>query len=421
MKPWVEHFCFWRSFGNEAKFATIAIIPLFIAIFLPIAYPLFMSLTYANQSVVERSAVILDADNSAHSRDMTLSIHATQGLNIKRRVDTIDEGVHAVMSREADVFVFFPEDFSAKIKRLERGDMKVYVYATNMMIYAAALTALQETVLAKNVDIAIEQIANPKGVVGDKAANVIDPIQYHKNILFSPTLAYSTYITPLLFCLVFHQMGILILGFSIGFHVERDEVFARKKLWLLDYFWRYLFYAFFIAIGTAFVYVVLSPIFAWRHGDVPLDMMKLIWLMVACNFPIAASLASFCRTRYTAFQIILGSTLIFFTLSGYVWPRYAMPEWLQPATDLLAITPVAQGIIKIAFKGATLADCGNEIDHLVRLFTLYLGLSLVVIHRDFFARPFAWIWRKIRPHGDKTITPTSPTPPDSPSAIPAKR
>ena len=182
MKPWVEHFCFWRSFGDEAKFATIAFIPLFISIVLPIAYPLFMSLTYANQSVVERTAVVLDADNSAHSRDMMLSIDATQGLSIKRRVDTLEEGIQAVMSREADAFVFFPDDFSAKIKRLERGDMKVYVYATNMMIYAATLTALQETVLHKNVSIAVEQIANPKGVTGDKAYNTIDPIQYDKHI-----------------------------------------------------------------------------------------------------------------------------------------------------------------------------------------------------------------------------------------------
>ena len=97
MKPWVEHFCFWRSFGDEAKFATIAFIPLFISIVLPIAYPLFMSLTYANQSVVERTAVVLDADNSAHSRDMMLSIDATQGLSIKRRVDTLEEGIQAVM------------------------------------------------------------------------------------------------------------------------------------------------------------------------------------------------------------------------------------------------------------------------------------------------------------------------------------
>lgn len=397
MKPWVEHFCFWRSFGDEAKFATIAFIPLFISIVLPIAYPLFMSLTYANQSVVERTAVVLDADNSAHSRDMMLSIDATQGLSIKRRVDTLEEGIQAVMSREADAFVFFPDDFSAKIKRLERGDMKVYVYATNMMIYAATLTALQETVLHKNVEIAVEQIANPKGVTGDKAYNTIDPIQYDKHILFSPTLAYSTYITPILFCLVFHQMGLLILGFSVGFHRERDKSFAQKNLWLVDYFWRYLFYALFIGLGTAFVYVYLCPLFAWHRGDTPIEIMKLILVMVACNFPLAAALASFCRTRYTAFQLVLGTTLIFFTLSGYVWPHYAMPLWIQPVTQFLAIDPVAQGIIKIAFKGAAFADCNREVAHLIRLFALYTALALVVIHRRQIARPFTRAWHKIRP------------------------
>lgn len=396
MKSWLEHLCFWRTFGNEAKFSVIAFIPIFISILLPIAYPLLMSLTYANQSVVERTAVVLDADNSALSREMMLDIDATQGLDIKRRVDTLEEGIQAVMTREADVFVFFPDDFSSKIKRFEQGSMKVYVYATNMMIYAAALTALQETVLVKNVDIAVEQIAHPQGVVGEKAYNTIDPINYHKHVLYSPTLAYSTYITPILFTLVFHQMGILILGFSIGFHREREPEFAKKKMWLLDYFWRYLFYAVFIAAGTAFVYGCVCPLFGWARGENAAEMMKLILLMVGCNFPIAAALASCCGTRYTAFQIVLGSSLIFFTLSGYVWPYYAMPDWIKPVTRYLAIFPTAQGVIKIAFKGAAFADCNREIAELVKLFGIYLVAALAIIHRDLLIRPAVLLKNRFR-------------------------
>lgn len=394
MKSWVEHLCFWRSFGNEAKFSVVAFIPLFIAILLPIAYPFFISLTYANQSVVERTAVILDADNSAMSRDMMLSLDATQGLNITKRVDTMEDGVQAVMSREADAFIFLPSDYSSKIKRFEQGNIKVYVYATNMMIYASVLTAIQETVLAKNVEISVEQIANPKGIVHDKAVNTLDPVSYHKHILYSPTLAYATFITPLLFCLVFHQMGLLILGFSVGFHREIHAEFRQKRLWLIDYFWRYLYYILFFIIGTIFVYVYLCPLFAWPRGESALEMMKLILTMIVCNFPLAAMIASFCYARYSSFQIVLGSTLIFFTLSGYVWPSFALPEWVRCVTNYLAIAQTAQGIIKIAFKGGTYADCAMEVAQLVRIFGMNLVIALIVIHRDLFIRPIVALCAK---------------------------
>ena len=62
MKTLLSHLCFWRHLGDEAKFAVVAFLPLFIGLVLPIVYPLAISLTYANPSVVERTAIILDLD-----------------------------------------------------------------------------------------------------------------------------------------------------------------------------------------------------------------------------------------------------------------------------------------------------------------------------------------------------------------------
>ena len=390
MKKILSHLLFWREFGNEAKFSLVAVLPLFIAILLPIAYPLFISLTYSNQSVVERSAVILDLDNSAISRDLTLSIDATQGVNITRSVQTLDEGIQAVMSRDADAFLFIPEDFSSRIKRFEQGNLKAYVYATNMMIYASIMTGVQQTVLDKNVEIAIERIANSKGIVGERARNTMDPIQYEKQVLYAPTLAYSSYLCPMLFVLVFHQMGLLILAFSVGFHRERDPEFAKRHLWFIDYFWRYLYYFLFLIAGTYFVFYVICPLFGWPCEN-PLEMIKLIILLTCCHIPLAIAFASFCRDRYTSFQIILGSTLFFFTLSGYVWPYHNLPEWTHGIMDYLAVEPASSAMRRIAFKGATLSECPAECAKLVRLGLTYLVIGLACVHRGIVLLPFRWL------------------------------
>ena len=70
------------------------------------------------------------------------------------------------------------------------------VLGVGMMTYASVLTAIQTTVLEKNVQIAVERIANPKGLVGEKAYNTLDPLKFDKRVLYSPSLSYAEYICP---------------------------------------------------------------------------------------------------------------------------------------------------------------------------------------------------------------------------------
>ena len=389
-----DHFHFISTFADEAKFGFKGFLPVFIALLLPLVYPLIITLTYAQQTVVERTAVIYDEDNSAFTRQLTLDFDATQGLNIVRMVDSVDEGMQAVMSRNADAFIYFPSDFSAQLKRNEQGDLKVYVYATNMMIYASAMTAIQNVVLDENTAITVERVMHPKGIIGDKALHTVDPIQYDRSFLYAPTLAYGSYITPLLFVLVFHQMGMLLLSLTIGYHRELHPEFNAKKIWLIDYFNRFLFYIPFIILGICIVYGIYAPALGMPTGN-RLEIAKIILLMTLVNFPIGASLASCCRDRFTCFFILLATSLVFFSYSGYVWPRYAIPDYLIPLSDALAIQPVSTIVRGITFKNAQLSDFPNEISQLIHLFFPYLIASLVIVHRHWLLFPFKALAKKI--------------------------
>ena len=382
-----EHFRIFSSLGNEAKFSIKSFFPIFIAIFLPIVYPLLISLTYYHSTITERSAVILDLDNSYVTRQLTLELDATQGLYIKNTVNTIDEGYEAVMNRDADAFIFFPEDFTTDLKTFKQGDLKVYVYATNMMTYSSTMTAIQTTVLDKNVEIAVERLANPKGLVGEKAVHTLDPIQYDKITLYSPALSYAEYICPLLFTLVFHQIGLLMLAFSIGFQREKDPVFAKKNLWMVDYLWRFIFYVPFFILAMCTVYYGYCSMFDWPHGN-RLEIIKMLCCMIAANFPLAVILASCCKDRFTTFQMLLATTVIIFSYSGYVWPTYSMPDWVYNISKFMVEPQAASAMRKIAFKGATLADCQQELNYMFVLFWVYLPFSLLITHRNLLCLPF---------------------------------
>ena len=408
-----RHFNLFRSFGNEAKFGFKSVLPVFVALLLPMVYPLVIAVTYSNQTVVERTAVVLDLDNSQYTRQLAVDLDATQGLKILYNVDSLDEGISAVLSRKADSFIFFPEDFTAGLKRFERGNLKLYVYATNMMIYASALTAIQTTVLDKNVEIAVERIANPKGITGEKAYNLIDPVKYSKSMLYSPTLAYGEYVCPMLYLLVFHQMAILLLSLSIGMHRESDKSFAKESLWLTDYLWRYLFYGVFYIIGMFVVFYIYCPLFAIPHGN-QVEVFKLILLLIGVNFPITAICASICNDKYTCFQILMPLSLVLFSFSGYVWPRYSMVPWVQTISDWLSIQPAGEIMRSVAFKGKSLMDFPVQIHRMIELFIVYMIAAFIIVHRNWWFWPFKKIYTSIR--GKKAISDESTPPAEAPDA-----
>jgi ABC-2 type transport system permease protein len=78
------------------------------------------------------------------------------------------------------------------------------------------------------------------------------------------------------------------------------------------------------------------------------------------------------------------SNIIFFPmmfLSGTFFPRETFPDWLQPITDFMPLTYVADGLREIANNGATVFDLGPEL----------LGISVWTIVVYFIAvKLFRW-------------------------------
>ena len=69
------------------------------------------------------------------------------------------------------------------------------------------------------------------------------------------------------------------------------------------------------------------------------------------------------------------SNIIFFPmmfLSGTFFPRETFPDWLQPVTDYMPLTYVADGLREIANNGATVLDLGPEI--------LAIGIWTVIVY-----------------------------------------
>ena len=65
-------------------------------------------------------------------------------------------------------------------------------------------------------------------------------------------------------------------------------------------------------------------------------------------------------------------------LSGTFFPRYAMPEWLQNATNYLPLTPVIDGLRLITTEGAHIAALGPQLAVMAGWFIVVYAIAFKV-------------------------------------------
>lgn len=388
MKDIVKKFNLLGSFWNQMKFALHMRFPLFVLLGVPIIYPVLMSLTYVNMQVLEREVVVLDLDHSALSRETIFNLNAHQGVNVSEVVDSLDAGIDRVMQRQADALIFFPPDFSTRIKKGEEGNLKVYTYANNMMTYATLLTGVQMTIIDMNNELAVAKHA-PMGATVDRAKSAVIPFTYTKNILYLPSLAFSSFLMPMMFLVVFQQVTWISTGFSMGMRREEERRLGRrrKSYYFVEYLGFFLFDLSILVLGFLFVYIPLAQFFVWPTGSLTL-MLPFIIFYCCVQFPLGVCFAEFFNDRYAAFQVLLCFSVPTMMMSGYIWPLFAMPEWVQTLSSWTAISHASEAVRIMAFKGGVLADILPQCLEMLKVAGAYALAAIVIIHlRALLTRP----------------------------------
>ncbi|MFA5624585.1 MAG: ABC transporter permease [Bradymonadales bacterium] len=383
------------NFIDEAKFCAKAKFPLVFLLAVPLIYPLFISLTYKNEQVIERNVAIIDLDNSPISRQLILNIDSHQNTRAIKYEAKLDDALHKLITKEFDAVIWLPPDLSQRVKRRELADIQVYASSSNMLTYATSLLGIQIATLQSSSLIAADHAQLLPNTSPRAAKVTLDPIHISEHVLSNPSYSYSSFLVPVLFFLVFQQFTWIAIGFIMGFRREHEIIAqkARKTYWFIDYIAFFLFDLLFIIIGLAFVFGVLSPLFGWPTGNYRLLFPFLAAFLLA-QFPLGVCFAEFYRDRYAPFQTLLFLAIPCFMLSGHVWPIQALPPLLQDAAHALAIYPAASAAELILYKKATLAELMPYYKALAELFVYYSLAAIAIIHRYDFLKLFRRVWAK---------------------------
>jgi ABC-2 type transport system permease protein len=293
------------------------------------------------------ATVVLDEARSPESRLLVETIAQTQNFDIVGHVTTRAEVEQAIGRGTARAALIIPPDFSRQLKRGEAGSAQVIVDAANPLASSAALSgaALVANVLPSRL--------------GAGPAATGPPIDVRVRPWYNPAGESSTFVIP---GLVGVMLMITFLVVMSGAIVREREVGTLEQLVVTPISKSSLLLGKVIPF-VIIAYLQMTNVFVLGRvvfhvpirGSLPL-LYALAGLFILAVLGVGLMISTFAKSQTSAQQLAMGMVMPSILLSGFIFPREAMPLVAQWLGNLLPITYFLEIVRGILLKGTGMGE-----------------------------------------------------------------
>ncbi|GIM30044.1 transport permease protein [Clostridium polyendosporum] len=341
-----------------------------IAIMMPLMMMLLFGYAVTTQ-LEDISMLVLDQSNTVESHELIKSFENTSYFKLIGKAQNIDKIESEMNEGKIHAALIIPPDYSKSLLKKERPKVRFIVDGSDP---TTARTAFSSGVLAverhgmKTIEASNSKIPSKLNMGG---------IEVSTKVLYNPTLRNQNYTIPGLIGLIMQNITIILTAFALVREKERgtieqlivsplksSEIILGK---LVPY----------ILIGFAdFIYALLLGIY-WFNVPVSGSIGLLIFLgsgFVICALAIGILISTVAKNQLQAMQMTFLALLPSVLLSGFVFPREAMPKVIQYLGNLIPLTYFLNILRGIILKGIGMKYLVNDV---ILLFVL--GLALLVL------------------------------------------
>lgn len=344
-----------------------------IAIGMPIMMMLLFG--YAVTTQLENiSTVVLDQSKTTESRELIKSFQNTLYFNVKEEVNSVDAATKEINSGIAHAAIIIPPDYSTLLLNKEKPTIQLLIDGSDP---TTARTAFSSGVMAGQSQ-GLKVMSNLSERLSQKPQ--IGGIDVSTKVLYNPSLRNQNYTIPGLVGLVMQNITVLLTAFALVRERERGTIEQlivspiKSTELILGKLVPYVFIGFFdflfsLALGMLWFNV---PI----HGSLGL----LIFLgagFVICALAIGILISTVSKTQLQAMQLSVLIILPSVLLSGFVFPREAMPKIIQLIGYALPLTYFLNILRGIITKGVGMEYLFQDVALLFALGLILLIISIV--------------------------------------------
>ncbi|HBX23376.1 MAG TPA: ABC transporter permease [Desulfotomaculum sp.] len=325
---------------------------------------------YAIQTEVKHiPTVVFDQSLSPESRDLLNSFGASGYFDITSTAASYDEVNGAIDSGKAKVGIIFPPDFDRSVKRGTPAQVQVIVDASDNMVANQAIAIANSIGLIKSQEI----LAQRKAIGGP-------PYDIRVRPWYNPDGITAYYMVPAILGVIVTMTMVIMTSMGIVRERERGTL---EQLIVTPV------RAYELMIGKILPYIVLGYLqitVALLVGVIVFHVPirgSLLELYVLTLFFITASLglgiliSNIAKTQMQAFQMSFFFMLPSILLSGFMFPRDAMPQFIYYLSTLIPLTYYLDIIRGIVLKGIGFPYLVGQVTSLLMFSVVLLTLSIL--------------------------------------------
>src|SRR5262245_14908746 len=352
-----------RVLGNRGAFILLVVAP--------VVYGLYYPQPYLNQILRKIPIGVVDNDLSDLSRRIVQTLDASGAVQVVFRAETLAEARAALDRGEAFAVVGIPPGTERDVLKGDSVHVPIYADATYLFIFrtmgsgiAVALNTLSSELAAGG--------ARTDGSLVKATLAATSPADILLQPIFNPVGGYASYIVPAAFVLILQQM--LLIGASmltVGALAQAAggaiaSVLGRGVAHLTLYL-----------PALALYFIVLPRFYGFSALGNPLQLFALASVFVLATSFMGQAVGAWFKHPETPTLIFLGTSLPQLFLTGFSWPREAIPGPVWAAGTIFPSDLAIDGMVRIDPLGASLWGVARDWRGLWALTVIYFALAVV--------------------------------------------
>lgn len=344
------------------EFIQISRDPRTLAIVLAMPVMQLVLLGYATNTVVDHiPTVIADQAKDERSRALVQAYSSTTYFTVVEEVENPADARSAIDRGDAKVGIIIPPDYSTSLRAGRPASVQVLIDGSDPNIAQTALFSADAVARARSVDILTTTLQR-SGVVGSGGLTM--PIDLRPNVLYNPSMKSVNFMIPGLIGLILQMQGLMLTAFAIV--RERESGTLEQLIVTPIKPWELMLGKILPYIAIAFVGVGVVIAAGWLIFGVTITGSVLLLLGLSLIFLLGALgvgllISTVATTQTQALMMSFFFMLPAIILSGFMFPRAAMPPIIYYIGLLVPLTYFLEVLRGIALKGSQIGDLWNQV------------------------------------------------------------
>lgn len=346
-----------------------------IALGSPIFYGFFYAYPYMNQIPREIPVAVIDYDKTGMSREFLQMLDSTPNIRIASRPQSTEEALSLFSEWKAFALIVIPEKFQSNILRGEPATISYHSDGSYLIYYSQTYAAVQAVAATMSAGIKISRLES-LGVPASAASAGYSSVSINTYGLFNPTSGYATYVMAGVFMLIMHQLTLVMISMSMVSAYSKGVTPVAKPFTEL---WAKVFvFMFILVMQTLFMFGIVLPLFNIAFFGKIFDLILFLFPFYLAVIFLGITLGSLFKNPETTVIYIAVTSIPLLFISGFSWPVYQLPGFLQVIRLIFPTSHGVAGMVRIYREGATIS---NVHENVVALWILAFVFFFTALYR----------------------------------------